>query len=160
MIYVLIIVFIVASETLIKNYVEKNMHFSDKKEILKGNIILKKRYNCGIIFNYLENKKELVKCVSCFILGSLLLLFTFLLPKKGNRIFKLGLSLMLGGAISNVMDRIIRGYVVDYFSFKFKPIQKIVFNLADIFIFLGGILVTISSLFFAEGKSCSNEPFE
>ncbi|MFV0344120.1 MAG: signal peptidase II, partial [Anaerocolumna sp.] len=38
-----------------------------------------------------------------------------------------------------------KGYVVDYFSFKW--LKKIVFNISDICIFIGGALITIASLF-------------
>ena len=41
-----------------------------------------------------------------------------------------------------IVDRLKRGYVVDYFSIRFKKLKKIVFNLGDICIFLGaGILL-------------------
>ena len=57
---------------------------------------------------------------------------------------KLGLSLLLGGALSNLIDRYQRGYVVDYFSFNFgKRLKHIIFNIADMFVFLGGILLVI-----------------
>ena len=51
--------------------------------------------------------------------------------------------MILGGAWSNVWDRITRKYVVDYFSFhtKCRKLERVVFNLADMFIFLGGFLV-------------------
>ena len=56
------------------------------------------------------------------------------------------MSLMLGGAISNLYDRFVRKYVVDYFGFRcsLKKLENITFNLADVFIFAGaaGILLT------------------
>lgn len=48
---------------------------------------------------------------------------------------------ILGGAVSNLYDRMIRHYVVDYFSIQCGKLKKVVFNLGDIFVFLGsGIL--------------------
>lgn len=159
MIYILMIITIVIGETLIKNHIDKTMELGKKKPILAGKVILEKHYNYGMALNFLEKKKELVKKLSAVLLGFLLLFFAILLPKKGNRLLKLALSLMIAGAISNVSDRWFRGYVVDYFSFncKWKKLKNIVFNLADIFIFLGSGLIFIYSLFFAESESCTDK---
>ncbi len=57
-------------------------------------------------------------------------------------LIKLGLSFVVGGAFSNVYDRLVRRYVVDYFSFnvKWERLRRIVFNISDLFIFLGSFL--------------------
>ena len=100
----------------------------------------------------MQEKKELLKTISCVMLGLISFLFLIILPRKGRKVFKLGLSFALGGAISNVTDRLQKGYVVDYFSFKWKKLRSIIFNLADISIFLGSALMLLSSLFSAKGK--------
>ncbi len=57
---------------------------------------------------------------------------------------KTGLAILLGGAVSNLYDRYVRRYVVDYFSFQFGWLKKVVFNLGDLFVFAGsGILMAI-----------------
>lgn len=124
---------------------EVNKEMYKKEELFHGKIILERYHNKGAMLNFLEDKVELVKTISAAILGILLVIFGALLPKKGNYILKLGLSLVLGGALSNVYDRFKRGYVVDYFSFKF--LKKIVFNISDICIFIGSLLITICSFF-------------
>lgn len=147
MIYILIVIGIVLMEYKIKNYIEANFEQGEEKKILNGKITVTKYYNKGAFLNLLENKKEIVKTVSLAGIGILLLLFAFALPKKGNRLYKLGFALLLGGGISNVSDRLMRGHVVDYFSINAKKIKNIVFNLADIAIFIGAILIFLSSLF-------------
>jgi signal peptidase II len=97
------------------------------------------------MLNFLEDKAQIVKMISATLAGILLIIFAFVIPKKGNYLLKLGVSLLLGGALSNVYDRLTRGYVVDYFSFKF--LKKIVFNISDILIFIGSLFITIHSLF-------------
>ena len=146
MIYVLIVVAIVYVESKIKSYIEKNKNYGVEEEILNGKIIINKYHNSGMFLNFLDNKKELVKFLSFATLGALSMVFALVIPKKRSKLLKFGFSLMLGGAISNVMDRFKRGYVVDYFSFR--KIKNIVFNLADICIFIGSILIAIASLFF------------
>jgi signal peptidase II len=93
----------------------------------------------------MDHKPGLVKMISSIMLGIIILVFSLLLAKKGNTLYKLGLSLILGGAASNVYDRIKRGYVVDYFSFKF--LKRVIFNLSDLFIFIGAVLISVVSLF-------------
>ncbi len=149
MIYILIVLGIVIGEHFIKNYMEQHRELGERQEILKGRIILRKHYNEGAFLNFMGEKKEMLKTISCILLGLISLLFILLLPKKGKNVLKLGFAFALGGAISNVTDRIRRGYVVDYFSFNCKKLKCIIFNLSDIAIFLGSGLILLYSLFTA-----------
>jgi len=160
MLYILIIAIVVIGENYIKNYIEENIQFGERHEILKGKITIRKYFNTGAFLNFLENKKEVVKTISCVMLGLILLLFTIMLPKKGNKVFKLGLSLALGGAISNVADRVLKGYVVDYFSINYKKLKTVIFNLADMAIFLGSILMFLSTAFSTKNKGSANKTTE
>jgi signal peptidase II len=56
-----------------------------------------------------------------------------------------GLSLVLGGGLMNLYDRCEHGAVTDYFSFKKKngKTGHLVFNLSDMFIFLGSLLTVL-----------------
>ena len=62
-------------------------------------------------------------------------------------LLKLGLSLLAGGALSNLADHLIRGYVVDYIYVPWKFLKKIIFNLADAAVFLGVLFCALSELF-------------
>ena len=53
-------------------------------------------------------------------------------------------SLVISGGLSNVYDRIKRKHVVDYIYWN--KLKKIVFNLADVFIFIGGLITIIGEL--------------
>ena len=75
-------------------------------------------------------------------------IFFWVYPKKGYGAEKLGTSLVLGGGLSNLYDRMKKGYVVDYFSIRLGKLKKIVFNLGDIFIFLGAVILLLAE--FAE----------
>lgn len=145
MFYFILIAGIFLTEWKIKNYIEKNKEMHKKEEILGGNIVIERYHNKGAMLNFLENDVKVVKTISCTLLGVALLMFLLMLPKKGDKLLKFAMALILGGALSNVVDRFTRGYVVDYFSFKF--LKKIVFNISDICIFIGSGLVVIRSLF-------------
>ena len=54
---------------------------------------------------------------------------------------RLGFSLLLGGALSNTYDRLVRKYVVDYI-----PAGRIYYNLSDVAVFAGSAVLTINSL--------------
>ncbi len=160
MLYILIIAGIVLLECKIKKYMESNLQLGESREILKGKILLKKQYNRGMFLNLMQDKVDLVKKLSKILLGILLIIFTFLLPRKHNKMLKLGLSFCLGGAISNVYDRMKRGYVVDYFSINCKGLRYAVYNIADMFIFLGSLMILLASCFSTKAKSCSDKTTE
>ncbi len=160
MLYIIIVLVIVIGEYFIKNYIENNKELGERQEILNGRIIIRKHHNEGAFLNFMGEKKEMLKTISCILLGLISLLFICLLPKKGKNIFKLGLAFALGGAISNVADRVKRGYVVDYFSFNCKKLKSIIFNLSDIAIFLGSGLILLSSLFTAISEGCTDKATE
>ena len=61
---------------------------------------------------------------------------------------KLALSLLLAGAVGNLIDRALRGYVVDMFNFLFMRFA--VFNVADICVVVGGIGAAVYYLFLAD----------
>ncbi|MDF2802120.1 MAG: peptidase signal peptidase [Anaerocolumna sp.] len=145
MIYIIIALAIFTAEIKIKNYIEKTKEMHKKEEILNGNIIIERYHNKGAALNFMEKDVKKVKIVAVTLLGVVLLIFGALLPKKGNHLMKFAMSLILGGALSNVYDRFTRGYVVDYFSFKW--LKKIVFNISDICIFLGAALMAVVSIF-------------
>lgn len=160
MIYILIVFVIVIGEYFIKKHIERDRELGERQEILKGKIIIRKHHNEGAFLNFMDEKKEMLKTISCILLGLVSLLFIVLLPQKGKKVFKLGLAFALGGAISNVVDRIKRGYVVDYFSFNCKKLKSIIFNLSDIAIFIGAGLILLSSVFTAISESSSNKATE
>lgn len=85
------------------------------------------------IFVYMTNKLR----VNGYLLGD---------NRKVLRVFiKFDMILMLAGAIGNLIDRIVRGYVIDFFEFKF--IDFPVFNVADCYITVGSAIFIIIYLF-------------
>ena len=60
----------------------------------------------------------------------------------------IGLSLILGGALGNGLDRIINNYVIDFFDFYFNEFHWPAFNFADSCITIGFMIMMINILFF------------
>ncbi|BBF44969.1 lipoprotein signal peptidase [Lachnospiraceae bacterium KM106-2] len=145
--YLLVIVIIVCVEGYIKSRVEKNINFGTEEPLFNGKIILQKYHNKGVALNILENSTKLIKWVTGVIIGILLVCLGAMIYKKNSKLLLIGLSLIIGGAVSNLTDRMEKGYVVDYFSFNHgKKLKNIVFNLADMCVFLGALFVLIGNL--------------
>jgi len=65
---------------------------------------------------------------------------------SGQRLFCLAMACILGGAIGNVIDRLLHGYVVDFLDFHWHAIHFPAFNLADSAITLGAACLILDEL--------------
>ena len=112
---------------------------------LKGRILIRRYHNKGAMLNLGERRGPLVAAVSVVLSAAMTVAFVCSLGQKGNRLLRLGLSLLLGGAFSNTYDRLRRRYVVDYLTFnvRWAPLRRVVFNLSDFCIMIGALLVVI-----------------
>jgi signal peptidase II len=80
------------------------------------------------------------------------------LPREGYRVLGLGLALVLGGAIGNVIDRSLYGYVVDFLLFHYEEWSYPAFNVADSAITCGVVLIVYDSLILEKRRSPQQEP--
>ena len=91
--------------------------------------------NTGIAFSLATSHSSIV-----FVFDVLAILFILYLARRaprGEPWMRLGLGLVLGGAIGNVVDRVLAGSVTDWIDFRVFP----VFNVADSAITVGAILI-------------------
>lgn len=144
--YLLAIAGIFIGDEKVKQYIEKKKDEGQKEEILNGMVLLTKHHNRGAVLNWKQENPRGVLITSCIAFGGVLTLLGQSFVKDSHRICKLGLSIITGGALSNLYDRIKRGYVVDYFIIQKKPWNKVIFNLSDWCIFIGGALTMLGSL--------------
>ena len=96
--------------------------------------------NYGAAFNILSGNRIFLSCISIFFS----ILLTYLILKKNNSsLFDLlSYSFILGGTIGNGMDRVLRGYVIDFINLNI--INFPVFNIADFSINIGFIFFLYS----------------
>lgn len=85
-----------------------------------------------------------------------ILWYQWVLPGRGCRVLATGLALVLGGAIGNVIDRLMYGYVVDFILVYYKEWSWPAFNVADSAITVGVTLMIIDSLFFERKRKQSD----
>ncbi len=81
-------------------------------------------------------------------LGSLAALFILWMLRShgGQRLFSWALALILGGAVGNVIDRLLHGYVVDFIQVHYRNAYFPSFNVADSAITVGAVLLVLDEL--------------
>ncbi|HZK33232.1 MAG TPA: signal peptidase II [Tissierellaceae bacterium] len=103
--------------------------------------------NYGAAFGILKNKKIFFIIITLIIV-IFISLFLVKYYYKISFFMRIGLGLLLGGAIGNLIDRVRFGYVVDFINVRlFNFYDYPVFNIADISIVFGTIIILILTLF-------------
>ena len=95
--------------------------------------------NFGAAFNIFTGNRVFLSLISLFF--SFFLLYMIFRDKKTKKLELLSYSFILGGSLGNGIDRIIKGYVIDFINLKF--IDFPVFNIADISINIGLIIIIL-----------------
>lgn len=133
----------------LKEYMDRKLSDTAEEKAFGGRILLRKVYNHGAMLGFLKERPSLLVKGSALLAALLTGSWLVMLFRKGQGFLKLALSFLTGGALSNVYDRVIRTYVVDYFSFnvKWKQLRRVVFNLSDLFIFAGSVMIVLYSFF-------------
>ena len=148
MIFLFLIAAVVLLDLGLKDTIDEmdQEQFPKELEGSRGWILLYRNHNEGFPFGALKEKKELVKMIPLAVVSAAGIL-CWMLPRKGQIVEKIGLSMVIGGGLSNLYDRLFRGYVVDYFSIQWKKLKDVVFNLGDIFVFAGSLILLLRELF-------------
>lgn len=105
--------------------------------------------NKGAAFGIFQNKVMVLSIVTCIVIIGIIVYMIKYKPK--NRTLRVSLSLIITGAIGNLIDRLAYGFVVDFISLHYKDAYYFaVFNIADSFVVVGTFLLAIFIL--KEGK--------
>ena len=102
--------------------------------------------NYGFAFGLLNNPSLNQILVSLVILA-IIIYFLYLLIKTQDKIFQLTLTLILAGALGNFIDRIFRGFVIDFIDIYIGKYHWPAFNIADSCITAGFVVLMINILF-------------
>jgi signal peptidase II len=155
--------FVIVADQLTKIFIRANLALSERIPLLPFLDITHLR-NPGAAFGILNNLSENVRMpVFVFILVvAFIAIFLFLKKAEGNdRILIFSLSLILGGAIGNSIDRFRLGYVTDFIDFHLVGSSKyhwFPFNVADATITIGVILILFEAFFLKrDNRSTTNE---
>jgi len=111
-------------------------------------LALNKVYNSGAAFSFLSDASGWQRWffVGLTLLVSLVLVVWLRRLPAGQPRLALALSLVLGGALGNLIDRVMYGYVIDFIDLYYGTWHWPVFNLADSAITLGAALLVLDTL--------------
>ena len=139
-IYLSIILLII--DQISKLLVVKLIDINSSIELMKNFFYLTYTHNTGAAFSILTGQRLFLILVAIVIL---IIIINYLRKNKvEGKIDRLAFSLIIGGSLGNLLDRIVRGYVVDFLDFKIFGYNFPVFNLADTFIVIGVFLLLIT----------------
>ena len=131
-------------DLLIKIIVINFMELYDTIKIIPGFFNITYVRNTGAAFSILEDSR-IFFIVITFI--ALIVIYLFLLKDKVLNKYQTFLySMLIGGIVGNLVDRIIYGYVIDYLSFNIFGYSFPVFNIADCFIVISVILLVLNEM--------------
>jgi signal peptidase II len=109
------------------------------------------RWNCGVSFNLLcANNPSGIALLITFVMGVTAALFWWMWNAK-SRALAIGLGLVIGGALGNLIDRLWHGVVADFFDLHAFGHEFFACNPADIMISLGVLLLIYDSVMDSAG---------
>ncbi|MDO5136325.1 MAG: signal peptidase II [Eubacteriales bacterium] len=122
---------------------------SKGRALAGGRAVLRCCHNPGCICGSIQIGKEACEGLSAISLGVVLGEYARQALAGGSFAGRVGLSMVLGGGLSNYMDWHTKGFVTDYIRFPSKDprLDRLVFNLADFAIMGGAALWAVSAIF-------------
>ena len=99
--------------------------------------------NTGMAWSMLSGQTGLLALISAVAIGVMLY---YLLKGNNDRLTKIGLSLMIGGAAGNLIDRLLLNYVRDFLNFYIFGYDFPVFNIADSVLCIGVFILLLASI--------------
>ena len=143
MLWPLLSLAIVAADQLTKLMVIDNLTYLQRIPILPI-LDLVHLHNTGAAFSFLADASGWQNWMFggvAIVVSGVIFWWLIKLPEGGRRVLSLGLALVLGGAIGNLIDRILYGYVVDFILFYYHQWSYPAFNIADTAISCGVALI-------------------
>lgn len=143
MYWIILIAGLVGIDQWTKWYFLKNKELFNKFEVIKDFFYLTYLENRGAAFGILQNFRWFFIIITIIALAIMIGYFI----KSDNIFLRLALSILIAGAIGNFIDRLFRGYVVDFLDFYLFGYDFPVFNVADICVNVGVFLLVIYIIF-------------
>ena len=140
---ILIVFFFILADIISKYFVFKLIDLNNFIKITNF-FDLTHIHNFGISFGLFSGKFQPWFFVLLGILITILIFFMML--KSEKTIEKWGFTIIISGAIANIIDRTINGYVIDFIYIHYKEFYWPAFNFADIYITIGVCMILIQAL--------------
>lgn len=151
--YLLFIFMFLLLDQISKTLVALHLNLYESKSVIPGFFNLTHVQNKGAIFGFFSHLDSFwiyailtVASLAAFVLVA----YYFIKTPSSDTFLKLSLSLILAGALGNLIDRIFRGSVIDFLDFYVKDWHWPVYNIADSCVSIGAVLL-IYIFFFRKG---------
>ena len=147
--FVALIVALAVLDQVTKAVVARSVELYRSVPVIPGFFNITRIHNKGAIFGFFSSTGKLpvyilLTAASFCALG--FVVYYFIKTPAAEIFTKLSLSLILAGALGNLIDRLFRGYVIDYLDFYIKREHFPFFNVADSCITVGALLLMITFL--------------
>ena len=130
---------VVIIDRVTKLFFSELLSFGESLPVIRNVLHMTLVHNTGIAFGFFKNQGIVFIVIP--IIAVFLLIFNLYYYRQNNevlsRVYIVAFSLILGGAIGNLIDRIVYGHVIDFIDFRVWP----VFNIADSAITIGAIMI-------------------
>ncbi|WP_300355986.1 signal peptidase II [Fusobacterium sp.] len=141
--YCVTIALLIFIDQIVKFLVDRHMIFGDTIPVIGDFFHITYVQNRGIAFGIFQGKVDIISIAT--VIAIILIIVYFLKNvKKFNFFERTAYLFIISGAVGNMIDRLLRGYVVDMIDFR--GIWSFVFNIADVYINLGVILLLLDLL--------------
>ncbi|MFA5603322.1 MAG: signal peptidase II [Bacilli bacterium] len=140
-------------DQLVKFVITTNIALLDSVSVIKSFFSITYVRNYGAAWSILEGNK--IFLIMAAFLSLFLIYFVFIRNNKLNKLEIITYGVLIGGIVGNLVDRIIYGYVIDFFDFNIFGYEFPVFNMADIFIVVS-VGLMILNILKEEGESWKN----
>ena len=148
MIYLLIIVAVMVLDRIVKIAVTSHMDPGQTIPVIENIFHITYVQNTGAAFSMLQGHPMLLIILPAVVIG-IGIIFVLVMSKAYNKVFLVSVSLICGGGLGNLTDRMSQGYVTDMFDFRVFP----VFNVADICVVVGcGLLMLYMIIYTNKGE--------
>ena len=138
-----------------KYLVTRTMSLHDSEPVLGNFFRLTYIHNPGAAFG-LNIGSPLVHTIVSIVALSILVYLFWTMPRE-NRLLRFALTLVLGGALGNIIDRLYLGEVIDFFDFGIATLRWPIFNFADSFVTVGIFLLALGYTRQKESKPADQE---
>ena len=157
--FVIGMLFVAILDQITKYLIRTSMKIFDSIIIIPDIFKITYIENTGISFGLLGGAENPVKrwaLVAFVSVAAIMITVYWILNMKNSFLFNLSCGLIVGGAIGNLIDRILKGSVTDFIEVGYKELTWPVFNIADTFVSIGVFLFIIYFAFFEGKKDASN----
>jgi signal peptidase II len=150
---VAVVVFVLDRVT--KAWVSENIPLGTARPVVGDYVRIVHAQNTGAAFGLLPERTTLLSVLS--VVAVLAIVYYYRQIASNSALVSATLGMQLGGAFGNLLDRITKGYVVDFVDVGVGDIRFWAFNVADSSIVVGIILVT-AALWYEERRAATPKP--